>query len=551
MSRSLIQKFPQTYNLFTSIKNSFCLLQYVKYVTNYQTNDVPVITIPAYMKSKLKALQKKAELKKIENIRKKSRQGNKSIPIIQCKRSEFNHYLGQIYDKYEMIVLASKGWKHKKSVGDYFIIYGHGENPSINQLEFAEDNTFESLKLKKCILQNIKNLGFQYPTVIQNLSIPKILDYKHVQISAETGSGKTIAYLAPIIHHLIELQKYQQADIPTNSPLVVILVPSKELAEQIGDVARKLSSDIMVKVLVGGKFHQNKPDDFHNQIIISTLGTMEKLITRKIYDLSYLRHIVVDEADTLLDDSFNYALKRLFNKIKIQDTVPTHLMQMTGAQLILCSATFPRNINEILSSFIDVSSIEKVKTNHIHRIIPHVPQKFIRVKGSERSGPLVELVKQDMKKRDPVMIFCNKTYTCKWMNSFLDNLNVPNINLNGEMTLKEREGQFRKFQNGEYDVITCTDIASRGLDTIRVKHIINFDFPLHMSDYIHRIGRTGRLGSPEGCHATSFVCTPYNADLLNSIELAVRKCYSLPDVDANIKRKLDFMYNDRLYTDVK
>ncbi|XP_067131754.1 probable ATP-dependent RNA helicase DDX28 [Centruroides vittatus] len=545
-STRFMQKFDRKSILLFSEISLFRLEQ----CTNYSLNDAPVITVPAYMKTKLKALKKKTELQKIEEIRKKSRGGNRSVPIIQCKRSEFNHYLGQVYDKYEAIALASKGWKHRKSVGDYFTINGYGENPSIYNENFDEENTFELLKLQQCILKKLKELNFHNPTVIQRLSIPKILEYKHVQISAETGSGKTIAYLAPILHHLIELQKYQQAEIPSNCPLALILVPSKELAEQIGNVARQLSDAINVKVIVGGKFHQNKPDDFHNEIIVSTIGIFEKLVNRRVYDLSYVRHIVIDEADTLLDDSFNYTLKNFLKKVNIQVTVPTHPLEMTGAQLILCSATFPRNIDEVLSTFIDVSYIESVKTDHLHRLIPHIPQKFIRVKGSERTGPLVELVKKDLRKNDPVMIFCNKTSTNVWMSFFLNDLNVPNICLNGGMELKERDGQFRKFQNGECNVITCTDIASRGLDTIRVKHIINFDFPLHVSDYIHRIGRTGRLGSPKDSHVTNFICTPYNVDLVNSIELAVRRCYVLPQVDANITRKFHAMYGDRLETDI-
>ncbi|XP_013780020.1 probable ATP-dependent RNA helicase DDX28 isoform X2 [Limulus polyphemus] len=534
-------------NSFVKLVHSSCSRQF--------SGTLPVITVPVYLEKPLKKLKKKKDAKRLEEIRRKSRQGNQNFPIITCKRREFNFYYGQVYAKYDQVLLASQGWKHRKSRGDYFTIHKFGENPSLLNTNLSSDGEieepgeklgFQDLNLHPLLLKGLSELGFQTPTVIQELAIPHIRSHRNVLCCAETGSGKSVAYLAPIIHQLLVKKQLYHQDPVVNSPRAVIIAPSRELVEQIGNVACRLvvNCNLNVKVLVGGhgtKQKLRKPENILDlDLLITSPGVLQNLVQAKICKVGLIDHVVIDEADTMLDDSFNESLQRFLRKIPFQEGNPKNSESgnYTGAQLVLVGATLPQNVVDVFDRIIDVNSLVNVSTNQLHRILPHVPQKFLRMSTPQKAGMLLELVKADFNKRRPVMIFSNKSPTCDWVSLFLNENGVPTVNLHGEVLAKTRDMHFRKFQDGEVNVLSCTDLGSRGLDTINVQHIINFDFPHHMSDYIHRVGRTGRVGAQVEGHVTNFVCTPAAIEIVQKIEHAVRKVRSLPSVDGNIKRRL-------------
>ncbi|PIK56044.1 putative ATP-dependent RNA helicase DDX28 [Apostichopus japonicus] len=142
-----------------------------------------------------------------------------------------------------------------------------------------------------------------------------------------------------------------------------------------------------------------------------------------------------------------------------------------------------------------------------------------------------QLLGKDVRTKTAVMVFCNETSTCNWLAYVLEENGIDCLRLNGDMKPKDRRGVMEAFQSGSCDILVSTDIASR------VEHIINFDFPTFMSDYIHRVGRVGRVSSKAGGRVSSFVIHKWDVDLVNKIESAVRNRESLPRVDANIKRK--------------
>ncbi|CAG2060082.1 unnamed protein product, partial [Timema podura] len=187
-------------------------------------------------------------------------------------------------------------------------------------------------------------------------------------------------------------------------------------------------------------------------------------------------------------------------------------------QLSLISATMPTSLPEILGEVVAMDSLVKVTTSHLHRILPHVPQKFMRLGRSQKPEQLLKLVKADLANKEPVIVFSNKATTCDWVSMFLNENGVKCVNFNGEMVYVLRQGKFKQFQDGEVNVIACTDIGSRGLNTIRVRHVINYDFPLYMADYIHRCGRTGRVGSSKDGHVTNFVAGTLEVNLVQEIE---------------------------------
>lgn len=194
----------------------------------------------------------------------------------------------------------------------------------------------------------------------------------------------------------------------------------------------------------------------------------------------------------------------------------------------------PTNKEELLEKIIDLSTLHEVSSTKLHRLMPHVEQYFYRMSKSTRPNFMLNLVKSDVEKQRPVIIFGNKSATSDFISIFLNDNGIKCVNLNGDMLHAIRLGQFEKFQSGEVDVLATTDVASRGLDTIRAQHVINFDFPLHIADYIHRCGRVGRINSTNGCRITNLVSSLRELNLVQKIEHTARTQSTFKNVNANI-----------------
>ncbi|XP_070576786.1 probable ATP-dependent RNA helicase DDX28 [Ptychodera flava] len=472
--------------------------------------------------------------------------------IISAKRSEFSHYQNQYYDKFKPPRLASQGWKHKKSVGDHFTINSIKGNPTLMKEETdGISTTFDSFNLHESLLDGLNSLNIKQPTKVQVAAIPKILHGHNVLCAAETGSGKTLTYLLPLLHHLKKENEERGMEAVARLPRSLVLVPSRELAEQVLAVARRLCNcvDLSANIIEGGrriKTLQNTtvtPTD----ILIATPSALLRCLISGWIHLTNIRHVVIDEIDTMLDDSFKKIVVNIVKRIPIRGEAA----MSENAQLIMTGATMPKNANLTLEEVLEPEALVTVATSYLHRLMPHVPQKFLRLHSSEKAGKLLELVKRDIKHDIQVMVFCGRTESCNWVSYFLQNNNIPGVvRLNGNMNVSQRVGIFRRFQKGTEKVLVCTDIGSRGLDTVRVQHVINFDFPNAMSDYIHRVGRVGRVGSLASGHVTSFIVHRWDVDLVNKIERAVRKRDVLPSVDANIKGRLNRIQQAKLNEDM-
>jgi len=425
------------------------------------------------------------------------------------------------------IELASNGWKHRKAKGDHFIIH-----PQRNVIEsnFESSTNFDMLNLNEQLIHNLKEKhDIHKATNLQKNAIVQILERNHVLIAAETGCGKTHAYLLPIIHQIIQEKDQERNKRQFNSPLAVVVTPGRELAQQIAKFAEELSDGlgVSVKAITGGSTKKKilNPTFEDIDIIVGSLGAISKLTTTAVYRMNHVKHIVLDEADTLLDDSFNEKLEYFVRRFSFhRDT-----------QMILASATMPTNTDQVFGQIIDTSTLKKVVSNDLHKILPYVTQKFIKMNKSDRPENLLRMVKSDLQKKRPVIVFSNKSGTSDYVSMFLNENGVQCINVNGDMQMRIREGRFEKFQNGEVNILSTTDCIGRGLDTLRARHIINFDFPLHVSDYIHRCGRIGRLGSETNSSITNFVSSIRELDLVRQIEMSARTDFLLENVNANIR----------------
>ncbi|XP_023303405.2 probable ATP-dependent RNA helicase DDX28 [Lucilia cuprina] len=497
------------------------------------------------------ATQAKLQTKNTPTKQKKTEQ----VPaLIQCKRSSFNLYKPlEAHCKFGTQSLASTGWLSNKAKGDWFQI-----NATVSEQEKAKEMVdiqeflqTSRLRFDETLLHNLKTeLEVKTLTNIQCKGWPQLSENHHTLIAAETGCGKTICYLLPIIQKIMERKALSENQRKLNSPLAIVLTPSRELASQIGGVIEKLTRNLQVqaKTILGGntKHLMLNPDFEDVDIVVASVGAMSKLVTTGIYRMDHVRHVVLDEADTLLDDSFSDKLVHFMKRFPFHKNL-SQKPDDIGTQLVLASATMPTNIDELLHKVIDIQTIQEVVSPHLHKLMPHVDQRFLRVNKSDRPAHLLSIVKKELSLRRPVIIFSNKTPTCDYVSIFLNNSGINCLNLNGDMLMKIRLGRFEQFQNAECDVLSTTDIGSRGLDTTRARHVINFDFPLHVSDYIHRAGRIGRVGNMEKCLVTNLISSRREIDVVQRIEHAARCGGLLPDVNANIKN----IINKKIMKDMK
>lgn len=225
---------------------------------------------------------------------------------ITCKRPEFNLCINEQNKAgigFEKIDLASGGWQHYKSKGDHFILH-----PLVAETNEFSEKSFEDLRLDERLIKNLKNrYDISTPTVIQAEAIPEILKRRHTLVAAETGCGKSLTFTLPIIQQIHE-RKHKTQKREFNTPLALIITPGRELATQIGNLIEEMVSglNLKVKTVLGGRTKQQmlNPSFDDMDVLVATIGAISKLVTNGIMHIDQVRHLVLDEADTLLGKDF-------------------------------------------------------------------------------------------------------------------------------------------------------------------------------------------------------------------------------------------------------
>ncbi|KAK2501512.1 hypothetical protein MC885_014751 [Smutsia gigantea] len=469
--------------------------------------------------------------------------------LISARRRELNQPARLTLGIWESAPLASRGWKNRRSTQDHFSIErAQQEAPALRDLSSV--GNFADLGLEPRLLQALKEAAPEvvHPTTVQSSVIPPLLRGRHVLCAAETGSGKTLSYLLPLLQRLLGRPIPDSRRIP--APRGLVLVPSRELAEQVRAVAQTLgrSLGLQVRELGGGRgmsrirlqLSKQPPAD----VLVATAGALWKALKSHLISLEQLSFFVLDEADTLLDESFLELVDYILEKSHIAEG-PDDLKDPFNpkAQLVLVGATFPEGVGQLLSKVASPDSLTTITSSKLHCIMPHVRQTFMRLKGTEKVTELVQIIKQHGKARSTgpsgtVLVFCNSSSTVNWLGYILDDHKIQHLRLQGQMPASMRAGIFQCFQKGSHDILLCTDIASRGLDSTHVELIINYDFPLTLQDYIHRAGRVGRVGSKVPGTIISFVTHPWDVSLVQKIELAARRRRSLPGLGSSVREPL-------------
>jgi len=336
--------------------------------------------------------------------------------------------------------------------------------------------SFSDLPLDEQLLPAIKKLGFEQPTPVQLQSIPLALEYKDLLVSAETGSGKTAAFLLPTLHHLLTL--------PSRKPGVraLILTPTRELAQQIFKNCQQLTefTDLKTGLITGG-------DDFRSQqnmlrrnteIVIATPGRVLELMDQEIPNFSNLEVLILDEADRMLDMGFSEDVLTIADSCNKQ------------RQTLLFSAT--------LTHFGVIKMADKLLKNHevvalntLHDGHRNIEQQIVLADDNDHKLKLLAWLLQN-EAYDKALVFTNSRIQADALRGPLRGQKLRVGVLHGEMDQKDRNRMMQLFREGSVNIMIATDLAARGLDIKGINLVINFDAPRNGINYIHRIGRTGR-----------------------------------------------------------
>ncbi len=340
---------------------------------------------------------------------------------------------------------------------------------------------------------------------------------KSLLVAAETGNGKTLAFLAPLLHQAVALKAELKGERLLNAPFALVVTPGRELAKQIFHVAQDLGAPLGVQVgmELGGRNRATVLAGTRREmdVLVGTFGAVDRLLEEGYYRRDRLRHAVLDEADTLLDDTFNEETVPFLARLGLEDSLGKRnksarrrrRSDAAHLQLTLSCATYPTSLSSILSGVCDVDDLSTVTTGRLHVVPPHVRQTFVRCRRVGREDYLMHFLSPDLDRGRQCVVFSNKSATSSYLAQYLRSQGIKCEAFNSSRTAQQREDALRGFLLGEVSVLSCTDLASRGLDTSNVHHVINYEFPLNMSDYIHRVGRAGRVGSPQGAKVTNLV----------------------------------------------
>ncbi|MES2437077.1 MAG: DEAD/DEAH box helicase [Patescibacteria group bacterium] len=337
---------------------------------------------------------------------------------------------------------------------------------------FVPEHTFQDFKIHDVLKTSITKKGYVQPTPIQDRSIPHILRGADIVGIANTGTGKTAAFLIPLIHKVL---------LNPNEK-VIIIAPTRELAQQIDQEFRGFSFGLkMFSVCaVGGAHIGRQINDLrrsHN-FLIGTPGRLKDLIQRKFIDLSKFQTIVLDEADRMLDMGFINDMKFIMAGMPKQ------------RHTLFFSATLSPDIEKLIQDFLKEPVKISVKTQDTSK---NVDQDVIRLKpGEMKIDVLQSLLK--LPEFNKVLIFGRTKHGVEKLSKVLEERGIRAESIHGDKNQSRRQKALALFKENKVQALVATDVAARGLDINGVSHVINFDIPATYEDYVHRIGRTGRGG---------------------------------------------------------
>lgn len=360
---------------------------------------------------------------------------------------------------------------------------------------------FHDLGISPTSLAAIESVGYQTPSPIQAAFLPIAVTGVDVIGQARTGTGKTAAFVLPILERINPDSDAVQA---------IVLTPTRELSEQVAHECQRLSANRPVRAVscVGGKDIKRQIDALKRgaQIVIGTPGRVLDLISRRLLMLETIKVAVLDEADRMLDIGFRPDIEKILRRCP------------TDRQTLLLSATIPPPVMRLAQRY--MRSPEHVDLSKDKVVVDTVEQFYLTVEPEQKLATLARLLVQERPRQ--ALVFCR---TKRGADRLYDRISgrLPGVDvIHGDLPQSARDRVMKKFRSGEVRLLIATDVMGRGIDVTSVSHIINYDVPEYCDDYIHRVGRTGRLSSGDCCFAFTFV-SRNEGDQLTNIEMRINR----------------------------
>jgi ATP-dependent RNA helicase RhlB len=370
---------------------------------------------------------------------------------------------------------------------------------------------FEELNIAPQVLEGIKNAGFIECTPVQALTLPVALQGKDIAAQAQTGTGKTAAFLIAVFSRMLEQPFPERGP----SPRALIIAPTRELAVQIDAEAKLIGGPAGFRILpvFGGIDYLKQREDISKgvDVLIGTPGRLIDYLKQKVYSLRKTRFLVIDEADRLFDMGFISDLRFLLRRMSPYDK----------RQSMLFSATLSNRVLELCYEHMNMP--EKFSVTPENLTVDLVKQEIYHVGTYEKFGLLLGLFRREPDGR--YLVFCNTKAVAERLELVLKANGFATSSITGDLPQDKRLKVLSRFKGGTLPILVATDVASRGLHIDGVTHVINFDLPQDPEDYVHRIGRTARAGA--GGRAISLACEEY--------------VHSLQDIEEYIRQKLPVM----------
>lgn len=362
-------------------------------------------------------------------------------------------------------------------------------------------DSFDELDLSPVMRRALKRAGFSTPSPIQGQLIPLALDGEDVIGQARTGTGKTASFAIPILEQLDSLDECRD-------PQAIIVVPTRELADQVARETERLAvgAETEIAVLSGGKNLNKQLRQLENgvQIVVGTPGRIHDHLQRRSLRTGSVWCVVMDEADRMLDIGFRPQIERILRKCP------------KDRQTLLLSATLPNGVRRLAESYMQDPLVIDCSKNDM--AVETIEQHYFTV-AQDRKSDLLDLV-LEREKPEQTIIFCRTKRGTDRLYRQLSHRHPDCGSMHGDMAQRERDRVLQRLRDGKLKILVATDVVGRGIDISTISHIINYDVPQDCDDYVHRVGRTGRMGR-DGIAFTFIV--PGEGEFLTNIERRINK----------------------------
>jgi ATP-dependent RNA helicase DeaD len=373
---------------------------------------------------------------------------------------------------------------------------------STEEVPKISEKTFEEIGVQPRLIETLQKIGITKPMLVQEKSIPLLMQGKDLVVRSKTGSGKTLAFLIPIV------QRLEKAEVGIQA---LVISPTRELALQIYKDLQKMDASVKAAIIYGGVGYEPQIMALRNaQVVIATPGRLLDHMQRGTISLGKVKFMVLDEADRMLDMGFIDDVREI-----LRHTPATR-------QTLLFSATMPDEVWEIAKKY--MNKPERLILEKEEITVKGIEQVFYGVDRRRKLDAVMEYMRKH--EIEKCLIFSNTKVFADTLDRVLNRNNFNSRVIHADLSQAQRERVLDDFKAGKFSVLIATDVAARGLHIPAVSHVINYDVPQNPKDYVHRVGRTGRAGATG--HAASFL-TMEDSKMVRNLEIELDRLIEVVD----------------------